>query len=52
VATVRWLKSNVKGDIALFVPKATKSEFAELPLADVNIESGAAAVVIGDLGNG
>lgn len=50
VAAVRWLKSNVEGDVALFVPEATKGEFSELSIASERTESGAGAVVIGDLG--
>lgn len=50
VAAVRWLEREVAGPVALFVPHATAGEFARLPrLADTE-ESGAAAVVIGDLG--
>ncbi len=50
VAAVRWLKANVSGEIALFVPQATKQEFEGLPLAAKTVEGGVAAVVIGDLG--
>ena len=52
VAAARWLKANVSGDIALFVPQATKQEFEGFPLANERAESGAGAVVIGDLGEG
>lgn len=52
VAAVAWLKAHVRGDIALFVPQATREEFAELSILDEAAESGAAAVVVGDLGSG
>lgn len=50
IAAVHWLKANIRGGIALFVPKATRKEFAGLPLVSEQAESGAAAVVVGDLG--
>jgi phospholysine phosphohistidine inorganic pyrophosphate phosphatase len=50
VAAVHWLKAHVSGRIALFVPEGTKREFLGLPLLDENSESGASAVVVGDLG--
>lgn len=52
VAAVVWLKTRVQGDVALFVPQATREEFATLPLLNEAAESGAAAVVVGDLGQG
>lgn len=52
VAAVQWMRTNVTGAVALFVPQATKREFAELPVVDEQAESGAAAVVVGDLGEG
>ncbi len=50
VATRRWLEAHVEGKTALFVPEATKSEFAGIPLLEDGAEAGAAAVVLGDLG--
>lgn len=49
VAACRWLTQHSRGPIALFVPDATRSEFADFTLADETAES-VAAVVIGDLG--
>jgi HAD superfamily hydrolase (TIGR01458 family) len=50
VAARQWLQENVSGKTALFVPAATREEFADLPLLDEQAERGAAAVVLGDLG--
>ena len=51
VAAIRWLKSQQNnGDVALFVPEATKNEFKGLPLLTNNSSSNISAVVIGDLG--
>lgn len=52
VAATHWLKQHVNGRIALFTPAATRADFAGLQLCDDTAESGAAAVVIGDLGEG
>lgn len=52
VAAVRWLKENVAGPVALFVPEATNAEFREIPQLPAGAEAGAAAVVVGDLGEG
>ena len=50
VAARSWLQDHSPGRPALFVPDATASEFAELdPLPD-DVEEGAGAVVVGDLG--
>jgi phospholysine phosphohistidine inorganic pyrophosphate phosphatase len=52
VAAKSWLKEHSPGRPALFVPEATASELAELdPLPD-DVEEGAGAVVVGDLGEG
>ncbi len=50
VAARQWLQQHVSGNVALFVPEATRAEFAGLPLLDDTAEHGAAAVVLGDLG--
>lgn len=52
VAAVDWLRANVSGRTALFIPEETKKEFRGLPLLDADAEQGAAAVVVGDLGQG
>jgi HAD superfamily hydrolase (TIGR01458 family) len=52
VAALQWLGREAPGPPALFVPEATAVEFAACgPLPD-EAESGAAAVVVGDLGAG
>jgi len=50
VAAVRWLGEHARGPIELFVPAATRSEFAELELAEPGER--VAAVVVGDYGDG
>ena len=51
VAAVRWIRDHVEGTTALFVPEATRAEFAKLETAADGAAS-AAAVVLGDLGQG
>ncbi len=52
VAAASWLREHKRAGLALFVPAATRSEFADFqPLAD-DAETGADAVVVGDLGTG
>lgn len=50
VAACRWIKDNVSGDTALFIPQATQSEFQSLTLAKPEQSEHIGAVVIGDLG--
>lgn len=50
VAAARWLAANVDGPVALFVTEQTRAEFAGLPQLPADAEAGAAAVVVGDLG--
>lgn len=53
VAACRWLKQNIgAGTIALFVPDATRADFAEFECLEDETESGASAVIVGDLGEG
>ena len=52
VAARRWLRETNCGEVALFVPEATKVEFEGLPIAGEGAERGVAAVVVGDLGEG
>lgn len=49
VAAARWLRAQVAGPIALFVPPATRAEFDGLPLWNGDISQAVGAVVIGDL---
>jgi HAD superfamily hydrolase (TIGR01458 family) len=50
VAAARWLETHAPGPAALFVPEATAAEFGDLPRLAADAESGAASVVLGDLG--
>lgn len=52
VAARDWLSVHVSGKVALFVPAATQAEFAGLPILEDSAEDGAAALIIGDLGDG
>jgi phospholysine phosphohistidine inorganic pyrophosphate phosphatase len=50
VATRQWLARHANGPVALFVPKATRAEFSTLEVLSSDAESGAAAVILGDMG--
>jgi len=50
VAARTWLQQHSEGPAALFVPDATATEFAGLPLLADDAEEGAGSVVVGDLG--
>lgn len=50
VAATGWLEQHVEGPVALFVPPATASEFARLPIADPASADPVGAVVVGDYG--
>jgi len=50
VAASAWLMEHASGPVALFVPNATKTDFSEINQLDENAESGASAVVLGDIG--
>ena len=52
VAAVAWLRRHGITRPAVFVPDATAAEFAELDPLPADVEQGAGAVVIGDLGEG
>jgi len=52
VAADRWLARHAPGPAALFVPEATAAELASVEHLDAGAESGAASVVLGDLGEG
>jgi phospholysine phosphohistidine inorganic pyrophosphate phosphatase len=51
VAATDWLRDHRPGPAALFVREATRSEFEGLELLDERVESGAGAVVVGDMGD-
>jgi HAD superfamily hydrolase (TIGR01458 family) len=51
-AATAWLAERAPGRVALFVPEATAAEFGDTPRLAADAESGAAAVVLGDLGAG
>ena len=50
VAAVRWIQDHVRGPSALFVPEATRAEFAALDLVEPGSGDVVGAVVLGDLG--
>ena len=50
VAAREWLVEHRRTPVALFVPEATATEFAGLDVLDPTAESGAASVVVGELG--
>lgn len=50
VAATQWLSRHIDGAIALFIPDATRDEFKAFEQCGQSAESGAAAVVIGDMG--
>ena len=52
VAAMQWLSNNITGNIALFIPDATRDEFADFQQCDDNSEHDAQAVIVGDLGEG
>ncbi len=52
VAAARWLASAGHARVALFVPAATRGDFAGLQLLPAEAETGAEAVILGDLGEG
>lgn len=50
LAATQWLHDNIDGKIALFIPDATRDEFAEFEQCEQGAEDGAQAVIVGDLG--
>ena len=50
LAAADWLRRRAPGAAALFVPAATRADFAGVPVLADDVEHGAASVVIGDLG--
>jgi len=53
VAALHWLQTHTSGPAALFIPEATRVEFASLPLwNDDDGVQAVASVVVGDLGEG
>lgn len=50
VAASNWLRDTITGKVALFIRDVTKQEFHGLSLLDDSAETGASALVIGDLG--
>ena len=51
LAAVDWIRRHAPGLVALFVPDATRTDFAGVPLAD-DETTDVSAVVVGDLGPG
>lgn len=52
VAACHWLKRQSASTVALFIPEATRADFAGFEILDDAAEQGAAAVIVGDLGEG
>ncbi|MCG6860322.1 MAG: TIGR01458 family HAD-type hydrolase [Chromatiaceae bacterium] len=52
VAALAWLRERGVRDLGLFVPEATGAELAGIPLLPADRETGAGAVILGDLGSG
>jgi HAD superfamily hydrolase (TIGR01458 family) len=52
VAANEWLRGRGVARVALFVPEATVVEFSEFERLPADAESGAQAVIVGDLGEG
>ncbi len=50
VAAARWLEEKHLLRVALFIPQATRAEFSTFDVLEPESESGADAVIIGDLG--
>ncbi len=50
VAALQWLEAQQLRRVALFVPEATQSEFAEFEVVDVETDAPVDAVIVGDLG--
>jgi HAD superfamily hydrolase (TIGR01458 family) len=50
LAARHWLQTHAQGSVALFVPEATQSEFAGLPVWNGENTQAVDAVVLGDLG--
>lgn len=51
IAATSWLKEHTPGSVALFVPEATKQDFIGIDQLPSDAESGASAVVLGDIGD-
>ena len=51
VAAAKWLSERGLEPLALFVPDATRKEFNSLECLDQDAETGAKAVVLGDIGD-
>ena len=50
VAACHWLQQQAATTIALFIPEATRADFTGFDILDAAAEQGAAAVILGDLG--
>jgi HAD superfamily hydrolase (TIGR01458 family) len=50
IAAEQWLSQHVKGDIALFIPEATREDLEEVTQLPGENDQGAEAVVVGDMG--
>lgn len=52
IAATNWLAENSSGPAVLIVPEATKEDFAAAASVELDHAEGAAAVIIGDIGDG
>ncbi len=52
VAALAWMRDHAIRRVALFAPTATRAEFDGLAVLDSGSDTGAEAVVVGDLGDG
>ena len=50
LVAAEWLRLKAPGTAALFVPEATRADFAGVPVLADDAESGVGSVVVGDLG--
>ena len=52
IAARHWLQAHVRGEVALFMPEATKGDLGDIAELPPGREDGAAALILGDLGEG
>ncbi|MEJ2761875.1 MAG: TIGR01458 family HAD-type hydrolase [Gammaproteobacteria bacterium] len=52
IAARHWLHAHIQGEVALFMPEATKGDLGDIDELPRDRESGAAALILGDLGEG
>ena len=50
VAARSWLETHASGPVALFVPEATRADYSGFEVLAPDVQEGASAVVLGDIG--